>query len=263
MIRSLHTGATGMKAQQLLVDTISNNISNANTTSFKSDRVEFTDLIYQKIKDPSYRTDSRVSHSDGIEVGLGVKTSGIRKNFELGSPKETNAMTDVMINGKGFFQVIMGDGEVAYTRDGSFKIDADGAIVTSQGYKLEPEIVVPEGTSHINITNDGLVEAIVGEETEDPEEIGQIEVVTFVNETGLHNMGGNLYLESISSGEPNTEYPGEISSGLLMQGYLEESNVDVIDAMVNLITAQRGYELNSKTITTSDSMLSTIEQLKR
>lgn len=263
MIRSMYTGATGMHAQQLLVDTISNNIANANTTSFKADRAEFTDLIYQKIKDPGYRTDSRVSVSEGIQIGLGVQTTGVKKDFDLGSPKETNNGTDMMLNGKGFFQVVMGDGEIAYTRDGSFGINAEGALVTSQGYKLEPEIMLPDGTTEIIVTGDGLVSAIVGSNTDEPEEIGQIEVATFVNETGLHNLGGNLYLESIASGEPNLEYPGEISSGSLMQGYLEESNVDVIEAMVNLITAQRGYEMNSKTITTSDTMLSTISQLKR
>ena len=263
MIRSLYTGATGMQAQQLLVDTISNNIADANTTSFKSDRVEFTDLIYQKLKDPEYRTDSRVSYSEGVEIGLGVKTEGIKKDFTKGSPKETQNSTDLMINGKGFFQVVLGDGEIAYTRDGSFQIDADGTLVTSQGYKLEPEIVLPEGTTEVQISKDGTVSVIVGGGDPLPEEVGQIELVTFINETGLSNMGGNLYLETVASGEPNIEYPGEISSGTLMQGYLEESNVDVIDAMVDLITAQRGYELNSKSITTSDQMLSTVSQLKR
>lgn len=263
MIRSLYTGATGMQAQQLLVDTISNNIANANTTSFKSDRVNFSDLIYQKLQDPEYRTDSRVSYSQGVEVGLGVKTAGIKKNFAKGSPKETHGPTDLMINGKGFFQVVLGDGELAYTRDGSFQVDADGSLVTSQGYKLEPEIVIPEGATEVQVSSDGTVSAIVGGDKSKPEDIGQIQLATFVNDSGLGNMGGNLYLETVASGEPNVEYPGEISSGQLMQGYLEESNVDVIDSMVNLITAQRGYELNSKSITVSDQMLSTVGQLKR
>ncbi len=263
MIRSLYTGATGMQAQQLLVDTISNNIANANTTAFKSDRAEFTDLIYQKLQSPEYRTDSRVSYTEGIQVGLGVKTAGIRKNFEVGSPQVTDNHTDIMINGSGFFQVLMPDGEVAYSRDGSFQIDSEGTLVTSQGYKLEPEIVLPDGTTEINITQDGVVSAIIGDNTDDAEEIGQIELATFVNEAGLSNLGGNLYLASVASGDANIEYPGEISTGYLMQGYLEESNVDVIDSMVNLITAQRSYELNSRSITVSDEMLTTISQLKR
>ncbi len=263
MIRSLHTGASGMMAQQLLVDTISNNIANANTVSFKSDRVEFQDLIYQKLKDPEYRTDSRVSYSNGVEVGLGVQVTGIKKDFEIGSPKDTHKPTDVMINGKGFFQIVLGDGTMAYTRDGSFQIDGEGKIVTSKGYRLEPEMTVPDGTTKLIVSGDGLVQAVIGEDSGEPDELGQIELVTFVNEAGLSNLGGNLYTETVASGEANTEFPGEVSTGVLMQGYLEQSNVNVIDEMVNLITAQRGYELNSKSITTSDTMLNTIGQLKR
>ncbi len=262
MIRSLYTAASGMNAQQLLVDTISNNIANANTNSFKEDRVEFADLLYQIIKDPDAKVDSRARNILGIQIGLGVKTVATKKNFKAGSPQETGNPTDLMINGSGFFQVELPNGKIAYTRNGNFNISADGYLTTADGYKIEPEIIIPEDAEQITITSDGYVLVKVAGE-EEPEEVGRIELAYFINPAGLKNLGGGYYEETVASGEPKVEYPGEELTGQLMQGYLEASNVNVIDQMVSLITAQRGYEMNSKSIQVTEDMLALIAQLKR
>lgn len=262
MMRALFTGASGMKAQQMMVDVISNNIANANTTSFKADRVEFADLIYQHIRVPDARKDSRLRHTLGVQVGLGVETIATRKDFRIGSPTATESPTDVMINGEGFFQIRLPNGNIGYTRDGSFKISGDGSLVTANGYRLHPEVYIPEGIKHLNITDDGFI-TIQFEENIPEEEIGRIELVHFINPAGLKNMGGNMYLETVSSGAPMIEHPGEFKTGVLMNGYLESSNVEVINQVVNLITAQRTYELNSRSIQIADDMLNVAGQIKR
>lgn len=263
MIRSLYTSASGMKAQQLLVDTISNNIANANTTAFKSDRVEFKDLIYQQLKDPDIRKHSENERVLGVQIGLGVEPVGTKKDFSIGSPLQTENQLDVMINGEGFFQIYMPDGTIAYTRDGSFNLSADGTLVTSDGYRLEPEIVIPEGVKEIEITEDGYVNVKYSNNEDETETVGRIELANFINPAGLKNIGSNLYVETIASGEPIIEYPGDTTTGLLKQGYLEQSNVKVIDQVVSLIGAQRTYELNSRTIQASDEMLNIVAQMKR
>ena len=262
MIRSLYTAASGMTAQQLLVDTISNNIANSNTNSFKEDRVEFADLLYQILKDPNAKVDSRARSVLGIQIGLGTKTVATKKDFSVGSPQETQNPTDLMINGQGFFQIQLPNGDIAYTRNGNFNISADGYLTTADGYKLEPEIVIPEDTEKLVITSDGYV-TVQRSGSEELEEIGRIELAYFINPAGLKNLGRGYYEETVASGPAKIEYPSEDLTGELMQGYLEASNVKVIDQMVNLITAQRGYEMNSKSIQVTEDMLTLIAQLKR
>ncbi len=262
MIRGLYTAASGMTAQQQNIDVISNNIANVNTTGFKQDRAEFQDLMYQSLNYAAGATSATTNNPTGIDVGLGVKTSGIQKNFLQGSLKETGNSLDVAIAGKGFFKITTPNGEVAYSRDGAFKQDNEGSIVNGKGYKLEPEIVIPEGLINVSIANDGTVTAsdpASGEITQ----LGQITLANFINPAGLAPQGDNLYLATTTSGDPVDGVAGLNGIGNLQQGMLEGSNVQLVTEMVNLITAQRAYEANSKSITTTDTMLQTVNQLKR
>ena len=262
MIRGLYTAASGMVAQQQNIDVISNNIANVNTTGFKQDRAEFQDLMYQSLNYTAGATSATTNNPTGIDVGLGVKTAGIQKNFIQGSLKETGNSFDVAIAGEGFFKITTPTGETAYSRDGSFKKDNEGALVTSQGYKLDPEIVIPEGLIKISIANDGIV---TGEDaaTGDITQLGQITIANFINPAGLSPKGNNLYSATEVSGAPVEGNPGLNGMGYLQQGMLEGSNVQLVTEMVALITAQRAYEANSKSITTTDTMLQTVNQLKR
>jgi flagellar basal-body rod protein FlgG len=261
MLRSLRTAALGMAAQQLNVDTISNNLANVNTTGYKKNTIEFQDLLYETIQTSSAGNDDTVSKPAEIQIGLGNKPVATFRSFSQGDIQETGNSLDIAINGNGFFQIMRTDGTYAYTRDGVFQINSDGYIVNSSGLRLFPETSLPEGISAINISQDGVISAKIEGQTE-TEEIGQIELATFINPAGLRAIGSNLYEETESSGEPAFGLPDEEGFGTVMQGYLEKSNVDVVQEMINLIVAQRSYEINSKAVKTADELLSLTNQLK-
>jgi len=262
MIRGLHTAAAGMTAQQKDIDVISNNIANVNTTGFKKDRTEFQDLMYQSLNYTAGATSADTNNPTGIDTGLGVRVAGIQKNFIQGSLKETGNDYDLAIQGNGFFKITLPTGETGYTRNGSFKLDSEGSIVNGLGYKLDPEIVIPSNLIDVSIAQDGTVSA-VEPATGAIQQLGQITIVNFVNPAGLAPQGDSLYLASEVSGDPIDGTPGLEGIGTIRQGMLEGSNVQLVTEMVNLITAQRGYEANSKAITTTDTMLQTVNQLKR
>jgi flagellar basal-body rod protein FlgG len=261
MIKGLYTAATGMTAQQSNIDVISNNIANVNTTGFKQDRAEFQDLMYQSMNYAAGATSADTSNPTGIDVGLGVKLAGVQKNFQQGSIKETGNPLDVAISGKGFFKITTPNGDTAYTRNGEFKLNSEGSIVNGQGYKLDPEIVIGSEFTNLSIGEDGRVSAKDGAGVD--QDLGQITIVDFVNPAGLSPQGGNLYLATEISGDPVEGTAGLEGLGRLTQGMLEASNVQLVKEMVNLITAQRAYEANSKSISTTDTMLQTVNQLKK
>lgn len=259
-VRSVYTAATGMRAQQFNVDTISNNLANVNTTAFKRDRADFEDLFYQHAKVPGAPATEATEHPTGIHVGTGVRTAATQKLHTQGNAEKTDNPLDMMIQGDGFFQVQQADGTTAYTRSGSFKLDGDGNIVTSNGRFLLPEITVPEDATSINIREDGTVSVQIPGQT-DPQEIGQIELAKFVNPAGLRSLGASLFEETTASGDPQVAIPGEDGLGNLRQGFLETSNVDVVRSLTKLITAQRGFEFNQRAVSTSDRMLQTVARL--
>ncbi|WQW45350.1 flagellar basal-body rod protein FlgG [Helicobacter pylori] len=262
MLRSLYSATSGMLAQQTHIDTTSNNIANVNTTGFKKSRADFNDLFYQAMQYAGTNTSNTTLSPDGMEVGLGVRPSAITKMFSQGSPKETENNLDVAITGKGFFQVQLPDGTTAYTRSGNFKLDEQGNLVTSEGYLLIPQITLPEDTTQVNIGVDGTVSVTQGLQTTS-NVIGQITLANFVNPAGLHSMGDNLFSITNTSGEAIVGNPDSQGLGKLRQGFLELSNVRLVEEMTDLITAQRAYEANSKSIQTADAMLQTVNSLKR
>ncbi len=260
MLKAMLTAATGMSAQELCVDVIANNLANVNTTGFKKSRVSFQDLFYQTYD--FGRATGESSNPSLIQVGNGTRLSSTNRDFKQGKIVQTGNPLDLMIEGRGFFQVLMPDGSLAYTRDGSFKIDGEGRIVTSDGYLLYPEHTIPTETTEIAVSPDGGVFVTLVEESE-PEELGQIILAKFVNPGGLKSIGRNLYIPTAASGEAFLEEPTREGLGQLSQGFLEASNVDVVDEMVAMIVAQRAYEINSKVIQASDNMLSLINRLSR
>lgn len=260
MIRSMMTAATGMDAQQLYMDTISNNLSNVNTTGYKRVKLEFQDLMYQALREPGTRNVEGAVSPVGIEVGLGVKPAATQRVFEQGSLSRTENPMDIAIQGEGLFQITLPDGTTGYTRDGSFSLSSEGTVVTSSGFPLSPSITVPPGSGEMQVSEDGLVTIQLAGERQ---EIGQIELVRFINPSGLRPLGGNLFTESEATGAPMIQTPGTEGAGTLMQNYVEASNVQAVQEMVNMITAQRAYEIVSKSITVSDEMLSTANNLKR
>lgn len=262
MIRSLNTAATGMVAQQYNLDVISNNLANVNTTGFKQQRAEFQDLMYQTFRASGATAGASTSAPAAMQVGLGSAFTASASNFEAGALQATGNPLDIAINGEGFFQVLRPDGQVAYTRDGSFKRDANGLMVTNDGYPVQPEITIPSGAIAISISDTGFVSAITPG-NQDPQELGQIKLATFPNPAGLTRAGQNLFLKGGASGEATIGNPGENSVGNLRSGFLEGSNVSVVDEMVRMITAQRAYEINSKAIQTADDMLGVLNALKR
>ncbi len=262
MIRSLTTAATGMVAQQLNLDTISNNLANVNTTGFKSQRAEFQDMVYQTFRSSGASSGTSVSAPLALQVGLGSRFSASSVSTAQGPLNNTGNPFDLAIQGEGFFQVQRVDGSTAYTRDGSFKRDANGLLVTSDGYHVQPEITIPEGATSLSIAPNGTVSAILPG-TSEPQTLGQITLATFTNPGGLTRIGQNLFMAGGASGDPKVGNPGDNGSGSLQTGFLEGSNVQVVDEMVRMITAQRSYEINSKAIQTADEMLSTINGLKR
>lgn len=262
MMLSLWTSASGMNAQQFNVDVISNNMANVNTTGFKRDRADFSDLMYQKLVVPGTPTGQGSVIPTGTQVGLGTRVTATQKQYTQGSLRQTENPMDMAIEGDGFFQILLPDGSIAYSRDGSFKLDGAKSIVTSDGYKLYPEITIPEDATNIAISEDGVISVLQAGQTT-PQEIGTLELVKFVNPAGLSNEGNNLVKESAASGAPIAGKPNENGIGRIRHGYLELSNVIVVNEMVNLISAQRAYELNSKSIQTADNMLGIATNLKR
>ena len=260
MMRSLWSAATGMIAQQLNIDTISNNLANVNTIGFKKSRAEFEDLIYQTHKIAGSITQGDVRVPTGIQVGLGVRPTTVHKFFSQGDYQNTSNPLDMAIEGDGFFQVMVGD-EVAYTRAGAFKLNQDGTIVSANGYVLQPEFTVPAETKHISITEGGTITALDanGEELA----TADIPLYTFINPPGLEARGKNLYTPTEASAEAVEGEPGVDNTGTIAQGFLEMSNVEVVEEMVGMIVGQRAYEVNSKAIQTSDQMLQIAVQLKR
>ncbi|MBE0492217.1 MAG: flagellar basal-body rod protein FlgG [Sulfurospirillum sp.] len=262
MLRSLYTAATGMIAQQTQIDTTSNNIANVNTIGYKKQRAEFADLMYQTMEYAGTSTSATTVSPTGIEVGLGVRPTAIAKQFTQGNFKETGNDLDMAITGRGFFQIQLADGTTAYTRNGSFKLDNGGNIVNSDGYRLIPEIVVPEDATQISIGIDGTVSVLQAGATQ-MNQIGQIELATFINPAGLHSLGDNNFINTSASGDVIVGTPGLNGIGQTRQQFVEMSNVQLVEEMTDLITGQRAYEANSKAIVTSDEMLQTVNQLKR
>lgn len=262
MLRSLWTAASGMSGQQFNIDTISNNLANVNTTGYKKNRVDFEDLLYQTVRFAGTQVTAGAQIPVGIEVGHGVRPIATQKIFTPGSYRQTDNPLDLAIEGDGFFQILLPDGTVAYTRDGSFKRDGQGRVVTSDGFALEPEIVIPEDALEVTIGSDGTVSVLLPGDSV-PRAIGQIELVRFVNPAGLSSLGQNLYQETAASGFPMVGTPSLDGFGALAQGWLEISNVQVVEEMVNLIIAQRAYETNSRAIQASDEMLQTANNLRR
>jgi flagellar basal-body rod protein FlgG len=264
MVRSLWTAATGMNGQQSNIDAISNNLSNVNTTGFKQQRVEFEDLIYQNEKLAGTPATEDTVTPVGIQQGHGVKVGATQRIMSQGSLQNTGVCTDIAIVGDGFFRVQKYDGSYAYTRDGSFKVDSSGQLVTSNGLRVMPEIILPEGydVQTLTVSQDGRVGVKVNGGTE-PVQVGQIEMYRFPNEVGLKADGDNLYQVTNASGDPIANRPGFDGMGKLEHKFLEMSNVSVVNEMVQMIVAQRAYEFNSKAIQTTDSMLSTAVNLKR
>jgi flagellar basal-body rod protein FlgG len=261
-MRSLDIAGTGMQAQQTNVEVISNNIANMTTTGFKRRRAEFQDLIYQNLRRVgSNSSDSGTIVPSGAQVGLGVKTAAIYRIDEQGNLQQTSNSLDVAIRGNGFFQVTLPSGETAYTRDGTFGLSSDGQIVTADGYLVQPGLTIPSNATSVTINAAGQVQATLDGQTT-PQTIGTIQLAVFPNDAGLDAQGDNLFLQSAASGNPVTGTPGSPGFGSVLQGFVETSNVNVVTEITNLITAQRAYEMNSRVITTSDQMLSTLTNLR-
>ncbi|MEW6534109.1 MAG: flagellar basal-body rod protein FlgG [Candidatus Auribacterota bacterium] len=260
MLGALFTSSTGMKAQQLYVDTIANNLANVNTTGFKKSRIDFQDLLYQTLKAAGSETADGNQVPEGMQVGLGVKPVAISKLFTQGTITLTGNDLDIAIEGDGFFQILQPDGTIAYTRDGSFNLDANGSIVNNDGFVLQPAISVPTNSKQVSIGQDGTVSAILDDGS--ISNVGQITIATFANPAGLSAQGRNLLLETEASGAPSTGVAGLEGRGTMAQGFLELSNVEIVDELVNMIIAQRAYEVNSRAIRTADEMLQIANQLR-
>jgi flagellar basal-body rod protein FlgG len=260
MIRSLFSGRTGMTGQQLQLDTIANNLANVNTAGFKKSRAQFEDLYYQEIRAMGTETADGTRVPSGIQVGLGVRPTSVQKIFTQGSLTETGNDLDFAIEGTGFFKVIR-DGQDYFTRAGAFSLDADGNVVTQNGDRLQPEFTVPQGTTSIAITNTGLLEAKDAQQ----QVLGSVQLTlhSFINPGGLRSIGANLFLETEASGTPTEANPGTDGLGTIQQRFIEVSNVDVTEELVNMIITQRAFEVNSKTVTTADKLLEIANTLVR
>lgn len=260
LVRSLSTAATGLDAQQTQLDVISNNLANVSTNGFKRSRAVFEDLLYQNLRQPGAQSTQQTTIPSGLQLGVGVRPIATERNHTQGTLTLTGNPLDVAINGEGFFQILLPDGTTAYTRDGAFQKDANGQLVTSSGYPLQPAITVPSNALSITIGKDGVVSVTLPNQAA-PSQIGNIQVASFVNPGGLQSVGENLYLETAASGTPNPNTPGTNGVGVLNQTYVESSNVNVAEELVLMIQTQRAYELNSKAVSTSDSMLGKLTSL--
>jgi len=263
MLNSLFTSATGMKAQQSYVDNIANNLANVNTTGFKASRIDFQDLLYNTLVPPGSETVQGYITPTGLQIGTGVREVATTKIFSQGTPQNTGNQYDMAVEGQGFFQVTEPvSGETVYSRDGSFRPNAQGQLVTASGYLLNPQISIPQGTLELRIGQDGAVQAIT-EQGGTAQVVGQVQLVRFLNPAGLQSLGQNLYAETPASGSPTTGTPASTGYGRILQYHLEGSNVDVVTEMVNLIIAQRAYEINARGIRVSDSMLEQANNITR
>lgn len=262
MMTALFTAATGMQAQELNTNVIANNLANVNTAGFKRSRADFQDLFYTTLRNVGAPTSGDTTVPTGIQIGLGVRPAAALKIFDQGEFQETGNMLDIAIEGDGFFQVDYPGGQIAYTRSGAFKVDNQGRITTSDGFPLSPAISVPQDAIRIDIAPDGTVSAILGA-GEAPSQLGNLQLVRFVNPAGLEALGRNLFFETESSGTPTTGTPGEDGFGMIAQGALELSNVNIVEEMVNMILGQRAYEMNSRAIRTADEMLAAASNLRR
>ncbi|MCL4762242.1 MAG: flagellar basal-body rod protein FlgG [Burkholderiales bacterium] len=260
MIRSLWIARTGLDAQQTQLDVIANNLANVGTAGFKRSRAVFEDLLYQTIRQPGAQSSQQTQLPTGLTLGTGVKPVASEKVFTQGNLQQTGNQLDLAINGQGFLQVQLPDGSTAYTRDGSLHLDNNGQLVTSSGYPLQPALTVPANAIAVTVARDGTVTVTQpGQAT--PTQVGTIQLATFINPAGLQSQGENLYIETASSGAPTTNTPGTNGLGTLSQGYVETSNVNVVEELVNMIQTQRAYEINSKAVQTSDQMLQRLSQL--
>ncbi|MBK7702063.1 MAG: flagellar basal-body rod protein FlgG [bacterium] len=261
MLRAMTSAASGMKAQQTNIDTIANNLANVNTAGYKKSHAEFQDLLYEQIV-PTGRGSGDASPTR-VEIGHGVKLVGTNRVYSQGLITQTENPLDMMIEGDGFFQVSLPDGSVGYTRDGSFKLDADRNLVTAAGYRIEPPIQIPLDATDVSIARDGTVSVLLAGDSSTVQDVAQIELAKFANPAGLTNRGGNILLPSPNSGQPLVSQAGLDGLGEIASGFLEMSNVETVEELVKMITAQRAYELNAKTITMADDMMQTVNQLKR
>ena len=260
---ALRTAATGMAAQQLNVEVISNNIANMNTVGFKKGRAEFEDLLYQNLEQAGAQSSSSGTVvPTGIQIGAGVKAGSVYRITTQGSPNQTGNALDLAIKGQGYFQVLLPDGSTAYTRAGNFSMNAQGQLVTTDGYQVIPQVTIPQGATNISISESGQVQVMMPGSTA-PQQVGQLQLASFFNEAGLQAQGNNLFTQTDASGAPPVGTPNVQGLGSLMQGYTEASNVDPVSEITALIVAQRAYEMNSKVITTADQMLSTNSAMKQ
>jgi flagellar basal-body rod protein FlgG len=260
MMRSLYIAKTGLDAQQTQLDVVSNNLANVGTTGFKRSRAVFEDLMYQNLRQVGGQTSDQTRLPSGLQVGTGVHVVATERIHAQGNLTKTDKPTDVAINGGGFFQVLMPDGTTSYTRDGSFQTDRDGQLVTASGFPVQPAITLPANATSLTIGRDGIVSITQAGQT-NTVQVGQLQLATFLNPAGLQSKGENLYAETDASGAPNQVNPGIDGAGILSQGYVEASNVNVVEELVNMIATQRAYEINSKAVQTSDQMLQRLAQL--
>ena len=261
MIRSLWIAKTGLESQQASMDVISNNLANVNTTGFKRSRAVFEDLMYQTVRQPGARVGTASQLPSGLQIGTGVRTVATERIHTQGNLKDTGNSMDIAIQGQGFLQVEMPDGSLAYTRDGSLQVDQNGQLVTAGGYPIQPPVNIPDNALTISIARDGTVSATQAGASGASVEIGQLQLSTFINPAGLQSAGENLYVETDASGPANNSQPGFGGAGLVLQQYTETSNVNVAEELVNMITTQRAYEMNSKAVQASDQMLARLGQL--
>jgi len=260
MIRSLWISKTGLDAQQTQMDVVANNLANVSTNGFKRSRAVFEDLLYQNIRQPGAQSSEQTQLPSGLQIGTGVRPVAAERIHTQGNLQQTGNKLDVAIQGSGFFQVLMPNGSTGYTRDGSFQTDAQGQLVTSSGFVIQPAMTIPADAQSVTIAQDGVV-SITQEGSVTPVQVGQMQLATFINPAGLQSSGQNLYLETASSGAPNIASAGTNGTGTLGQGFVETSNVNVVEELVNMIQTQRAYEINSKAITTSDQMLQKLAQI--
>lgn len=260
MIKSLWIAKTGLTAQQMNMDIISNNLANVSTSGFKRQRAVFEDLLYQTVRQPGAQSSEQTTLPSGLQIGTGVRPVATERIHSQGNLEATDNSSDVAINGQGFFQVLLPDGTQAYTRNGAFQVNQNGQLVTAAGYEIQPTINIPSNAIKMTVARDGVVNVTLANQSTQVQ-VGQLTLHTFINDTGLESMGENLYLETESSGAPTENTPGLNGAGLLYQGYTETSNVNVAEELVNMIQVQRTYEINSKAISASDQMLQRLNQL--
>lgn len=260
MIRSLWIAKTGLDAQQTNMDVVSNNLANVSTNGFKRSRAVFEDLLYQTLRQPGAQSSQQTQVPSGLQLGVGVHPVATERIHLQGNLQKTDNPLDIAINGKGFFQILMPDGSTGYTRDGSFQVDSQGQVVTASGYPLQPALTIPANAQNISIGTDGTV-SVTQPGTTAPTQVGSVQLANFINPAGLQSQGENLYAETAASGAPAANTPGTNGLGVVTQGFVETSNVNVVEEMVNMIQTQRAYEINSKAITVSDQMLQRLTQM--